>query len=77
MSKKQPQKPKKCKNEQQHTKLIYGGNYLENDFCKIAKKMINFIAFYVESPKQNSVSMRIVWKMVILKIFENKEIQNG
>ena len=32
MSKKWPQKRKKCKNEQQHTKLIYGGKCLENDF---------------------------------------------
>ena len=32
MSKKWPQKRKKCKNEQQHTKLIYGGKGLENDF---------------------------------------------
>ena len=38
MSKKWPQKRKKCKNEQQHTKLKYGENVWKMIFEKIANK---------------------------------------
>ena len=44
MSKKQPQKLKKCKNEQQHTKMFYIENCLENYFRKIDTKIDPFLS---------------------------------
>ena len=42
MSKKGPRKRKKCKNEQQHTKMFYIEKCLGNDFRKIDTKNDQF-----------------------------------
>ena len=43
MSKKEPRKQKKCKNEQQHTKIFYIENCLENYLRKIDTKIDNYL----------------------------------
>ena len=52
--------------------------YLEKHFRKIDSKIDQFSKhFTLKVPKNIVFSMESVWKMVILKIFENVEIQNG
>ena len=51
ISKNCPQKRKKCKNEQQHTKMFYIEKCLENYFGKFETKLAHFLAFYDEGTK--------------------------